>query len=132
MIYRSVRPDRVRLDAGFIFNPLEVSINHSASGKVYGTILDGLEVDAKLSGSGLIGLEGNAESADLSLSASGKIDGINMLVSDANTTITGSGKIFVYAVDLLYVTITGSGDVYYRGNPQITTRISGSGSVRPY
>lgn len=120
------------LDAGFIFTPLEVSINHSASGKVYGTVLDGLEVDAKLSGSGLIGLDGNAESAELSLSASGKIDALNMMLSDANTTVSGSGKIYVYATDFLYVTITGSGDVYYRGNPQITTRVSGSGSVRPY
>lgn len=120
------------LDAGFIFTPLEVSINHSASGKVYGTVLDGLEVDAKLSGSGLIGLGGNAESADLSLSASGKIDAIDMLVSDAVTSLSGSGKIFVYASDFLDVTITGSGDVYYRGNPQLNTRISGSGSLRPY
>lgn len=120
------------LDAGFIFTPLEVSINHSASGKVYGTVLDGLEVDAKLSGSGLIGLEGNAESADLSLSASGKVDALNMMVSDAYATVTGSGKIYVYATDFLDATITGSGDIYYRGNPQLHTHISGSGSVRPY
>lgn len=120
------------LDAGFIFTPLKVSINHSASGKVYGTVLDGVDVDAKLSGSGLIGLGGNAESADLSLSSSGKIDALNMLLSDAYALVSGSGKIYVYATESLDATITGSGDIYYRGNPQLSTHISGSGSVRPY
>ena len=112
--------------------PLEVSINHTGSGKIYAIVLDGLKVDANLTGSGIISLSGDAKTADLSLSSSGKIDALGMVVSDANAMISGSGKIFVYAKDYLNVTITGSGDVYYRGNPLITTRITGSGSVRPY
>ncbi len=120
------------IDAGYLHAPLEVSINHTGSGKIYAIVLDGLKVDANLTGSGIISLSGDAKTADLGLSSSGKIDALGMVVSDANAMISGSGKIFVYAKDYLNVTITGSGDVYYRGNPLITTRITGSGSVRPY
>lgn len=120
------------IDAGFVDQPLEININHTSSGKVYGIILDGVVVTSRLSGSGQIFLEGEAETADLNLSSSGKTDAMELLVAEAETLISGSGKIFVYATDYLDVTITGSGSVYYRGNPLITTRISGSGSVRPY
>jgi len=120
------------IDAGFVNIPLKVSVNHTSSGRIYGTILDGLDVEAKLAGSGLIILDGAAETADLSLSSSGKIDALDMMVSDAKTLISGSGKIFVYATDYLDITITGSGNLYYRGNPLITTRITGSGNIRPY
>ncbi|MCP4313746.1 MAG: DUF2807 domain-containing protein [Bacteroidetes bacterium] len=120
------------IDAGIIDRSLEVNIHHTSSGKIYGTILDGLVVDARLTGSGLILLEGGASTTDLSLSSSGKIDALEMVVEDAIAQISGSGKIFVHATDNLDVTITGSGDLYYRGNPIITTRITGSGDIRPY
>jgi hypothetical protein len=120
------------IDAGFMISPLKVSINQTSSGEIYAIVLDGWEVNATLSGSGLVSLSGDAETASLGLSASGKIDAINMPVSSAEAMISGSGKIYVYAEDYLDVIISGSGDVYYLGNPQIKTRISGSGSVRPY
>ena len=120
------------LDAGFINIPLEVNVNHTSSGRIYASVLDGLDVEAKLTGSGLIILDGVAETADLTLSSSGKIDALDMLTKEAKTLISGSGKIFVHATDYLDITITGSGNLYYRGNPLITTRITGSGNVRPY
>ncbi len=120
------------VDAGFMFSPLGVSINHTSSGKIYATVLDGLEVVAKLTGSGIINLSGDAETADLGLSSSGKIDALEMEVADAKVQSSGSGKVFVFATETLDVTITGSGDVYYRGNPLVSARVTGSGSVRPY
>ena len=57
----------------------------------------------------------------------GDLDG-----ADANTMISGSGKIFVYATDYLNIIITGSGSVYYRGSPRISSTITGFGSFRPY
>lgn len=120
------------IDAGIIDRPLEVSINHTSSGKIYGTVFDGLVVDARLTGSGLVMLDGEAETADLSLSSSGKIDAMEMIVFDATVKNSGSGKIFVYATETLVATITGSGDVYYRGNPVVSVTGSGSGDLRPY
>jgi len=120
------------IDAGYMESPLDVNINHTSSGKIFATIFDGLLVDTRLTGSGLIMLDGFVEMADYTLSSSGKIDAIELEVADATARNTGSGKIFVYAKETLDVTVTGSGDVYYRGDPQITKRITGSGDVRPY
>jgi hypothetical protein len=120
------------VDAGTVFWATGFSINHSSSGRVLSELLGGGDVDAKLTGSGRIELEGDAETADFRLDGSGKIDAIDLETSDVKATITGSGKIYVFANDFLDVLITGSGDLYYRGNPQISQRITGSGTVRPY
>jgi hypothetical protein len=120
------------IDAGTIHGAADININHTSSGRIYVTVYDGMEVDARLSGSGRIRLFGDAEMAEYSLSSSGKIDALELLVSTAEATITGSGKIYLHATDFLDVTITGSGDVIYMGRPEITTRITGSGNIRPY
>jgi len=120
------------IDAGIIDRPLEVNINHTSSGKIYGSIIEGLVVNARLTGSGQVLLDGEAEFADLNVSSSGKIDAMEMIVFDAEVKNTGSGKVFVYATETLKAIINGSGDVYYRGNPQVSVSGSGSGSLRPY
>ena len=120
------------IDAGIIYESAEFNINHTSSGKVYATLYEGSEVDARLTGSGRIQLEGDAGMADYSLSSSGKIDALELIVSTAQATITGSGKIYLHVADFLDVTITGSGDVIYMGQPQISSRITGSGDIRPY
>ena len=120
------------ISAGFIYAPLDVSINHTSSGKIYASVIDGLDVDVSLTGSGLVAIDGNAETAGFGLSSSGKIDGVELMVADAEAMSSGSGRIYVYATDYLNVTISGSGNIYYRGNPVINSRISGSGSLKPY
>lgn len=120
------------VDAGTVYNTTEVNIRHSASGRIFCSIIDGVRVEASLSGSGRIILDGDAVVADYSLSSSGKVDALDLIVTDAEATITGSGNIYVYATDHLDATITGSGYVRYRGNPVITSHITGSGSVRAY
>ena len=118
--------------AGLINESLDVSINHTSSGKIYASVLDGLDVDVTLTGSGLVHLDGTAETAGLGLSSSGKIDAVDLMVSDADAMSSGSGRIYVYATEYLDVTISGSGNVYYRGSPEINSSISGSGSLKPY
>jgi hypothetical protein len=118
--------------AGTIYETTDVSINHTSSGLVMASLPDGDLVDARLTGSGKIILDGDALQADYSLSSSGKIDALDLIVLTAEVSITGSGKVYVYATDALDVTITSSGDVLYRGNPSITSRITGSGSIRRY
>lgn len=120
------------IDAGAAIGSLEVAINQTSSGKVYLDLPGGRDVETTLTGSGAIYLSGDANSADLGLSSSGKIDAGNLMVSDAQVLSSGSGKVYVYATDDLYVSISGSGDVYYRGSPSINSNISGSGSLRPY
>lgn len=120
------------LDAGTVYNSIDASMRHSSSGRILCSLINGDQVDASLSGSGRLKLEGDAYVADYTLSSSGKLDALNLMVTDVKATVTGSGRIFVYATEFLDATVTGSGDVIYRGDPALTTHISGSGSVKPY
>ena len=120
------------INVGTVFHAYRFHINHSSSGSVSSQLIGGDVVETKLTGSGRIELEGDAVNAEYRLESSGKIDAVNLEISEANVTITGSGKVYVYANDFLDVVITGSGDVYYRGDPRITQSITGSGSVRRY
>jgi hypothetical protein len=117
---------------GTLLGATEVSIRHSSSGSISARIIDGTVIDVVLSGSGTVELEGDLETADYSLNSSGRIDALDLMASDVEATNTGSGKLYVWAIDLLDATITGSGDIIYRGNPVITTRITGTGNVRSY
>jgi hypothetical protein len=120
------------LDAGSIFSPSLISVNQTSSGKVFASVNDGIEIEARLSGSGSIELWGNVLNALFTLSASGRIDAIELMAQDVIANISGSGKIYTYATEFLDVLITASGDVIYRGKPLLSIRITGSGSVRPY
>jgi hypothetical protein len=118
--------------AGTIMANTYMSINHTSSGLVVASLPIAEVVDAKLTGSGKIVLDGDAITGDYSLSSSGKIDALDLVVLDADVSISGSGKVYVYATETMNVNITGSGDVLYRGDPSITSRITGSGKIRRY
>jgi hypothetical protein len=95
-------------------------------------LIDGVVIDVVMSGSGRVELSGDAEVAEYSLNSSGRIDALELEVSDADATNTGSGNIYVWATDLLDARITGSGDIVYLGNPVLSISITGSGNVRSY
>lgn len=117
---------------GTLFGAVDLDIRHSSSGQVSALLLDGVELDVLLSGSGRVQLSGDAEVAEYSLNSSGRIDALDLEVSDADATNTGSGNIYVWATDLLDATITGSGDIIYLGSPELSISITGSGNVRSY
>lgn len=87
---------------------------------------------AELPGSGIIELSGTAGTSDYSLSGSGLIKALDLKTNKCYATISGSGNIYTYVIDILDVTISGSGNLYYDGNPAIRERITGSGNVRRY
>jgi hypothetical protein len=120
------------IDAGDLYGSGEVSIRHSSSGRVRLTVIDGNIVDAVMSGSGRTDLFGEALQASYTLSSSGKMDALELVVEDADATNTGSGNIFLWATETLNATITGSGDIIFRGEPIVSFQITGSGNVRSY
>ncbi len=87
------------------------------------------EVDANISGSGLIYVEGDTYSTDFDISGSGKIEGFNLKSDNSYVDITGSGRCETFAFSRLDVSISGSGDAYFRGKPTVKTRITGSGRL---
>ena len=115
-----------------MYGTAQVNIRHSSSGRVSVQIPDGTLLDVVMNGSGHVELIGEAEVAEYSLNSSGKIDALDMMVSDVTATNTGSGNIYLWATDLLDATVTGSGSIIYRGNPEISIRDTGSGGVRSY
>lgn len=117
---------------GTLFGTNEVDIRHSSSGRVSAMLIDGVVIDVVMSGSGRVELSGDVVVAEYSLNSSGRIDALELEVSDADATNTGSGNIYVWATDLLDARITGSGDIVYLGNPVLSISITGSGNVRSY
>jgi len=112
--------------ASFICDNIQIAI--SGSGDI------DAQVNAKMiktfvSGSGNIILAGNADSSDFRISGSGKIKTYNLLQENCQSTISGSGDIYVQVNQTLRASISGSGCVYYIGNPSVHSSISGSGKV---
>lgn len=83
-----------------------------------------------LSGAGLIALTGPKQNdITISLNGVGVIKAYDLMVSNANVLIGGTGEVEVYVTDELEGLISGSGLVYYRGDPFINLPVTGSGSV---
>ena len=85
-----------------------------------------------MTGSGHVDLSGDAYAADYTLNSSGKIDALELVAAEVVATNTGSGRIFLWATEILNATITGSGDILYRGEPTLSFQITGSGNIRDY
>jgi len=105
----------------------EMSI--SGSGTMNGVI----ECDifsTKISGSGKIEIEGATKNANVTISGSGRFNGNNFNIKEAEVRISGSGNANMWIEDHLKANISGSGRINYRGNPTIESSISGSGRVR--
>jgi hypothetical protein len=88
------------------------------------------DIDGSVSGSGDIFLTGSADKLNLGISGSGKIKAEKLEAQSADVRITGSGNMDVWVVEKLEASVSGSGNVYYAGNPRVNTRVSGSGNVR--
>ena len=102
----------------------------SGSGSLYATnIVHNGTIDAKISGSGNMALEGISDGSDVLLSGSGTIANFNLHTDNTEVRLTGSGRVECRVNNALDVLISGSGNVYYKGNPTITQAISGSGSL---
>ena len=87
------------------------------------------DLEADLSGSGLIFLEGDTYNGIYDVSGSGKIESFDMHADNSDVVINSSGRCETTALNNLDVSISGSGSVWFRGNPRISKYISGSGKI---
>jgi hypothetical protein len=106
----------------------EFKILVSGSGQIVSSV-DADDINVNISGSGLVTLEGGADRADIKISGSGQFDGYDLRLTDCETAISGSGRIYVNVFRSLVASISGSGSVFYIGTPVLYTSISGSGRV---
>lgn len=118
----------VQTDTRFTnLNNLELKI--SGSGKM-DLDIEAEDIDASISGSGDLYLLGTASSLDFTISGSGGISASELKAKRASTRISGSGNIEVAVEDRLDARISGSGSIFYHGNPKVDSSVSGSGHVR--
>jgi hypothetical protein len=111
------------------FPDLDLTLNGSGDIRFSGTATN---LRATLNGSGLIELEGFAASLTASLAGEGAIHAENLLVEDADVSLSGSGYVFLDMdyQSTLALALTGSGRVEWWGSPaHLDYHLSGEGKV---
>jgi hypothetical protein len=103
----------------------------SGSGNINLSVVAGT-IETAISGSGNIDLKGSASSAKHGISGSGNVNALNLISTDVEVKISGSGNCFINAATSLDVNINGSGTVQYKGTPQTHISGNGSGKVKKY
>ena len=92
--------------------------------------IDATNITAKLSGSGNINLKGKSENFNCTVLGSGDINATELVSTNVDSTITGSGDCKVFCSEFLQARVNGSGDIDYSGNPKKKdTKVTGSGSI---
>lgn len=87
-------------------------------------------VEATLSGSGDINLEGRATNLDIQVSGSGDIKAYELDAEFATVQVSGSADVKVTVNQSIDARVSGSGDITYRGNPKkIKSKSSGAGDI---
>lgn len=89
------------------------------------------KTSVSVSGSGKILLNGNTTNLDTGLAGSGAIDCQGLLAKSTKANLTGSGKIYLQALQTIDTKISGSGQITVYGNPnKVTTKNVGSGKTK--
>ena len=111
-------------------NAGEMKMNIAGSGFLAADSLYCERVTLNISGSGSVNLNGVSTYSKFKISGSGKIDALQFSSLEANTHISGSGNIKLWAGSKLKATISGSGNIQYKGYPEIEDmKVSGSGCI---
>lgn len=114
------------------FNSTDENIDFKISGSGYLSLeMNADKIYTKISGSGDVRLSGSATEHELKISGSGSLNAFSLIATDQIAAISGSGSAEVF-VDggILDAKISGSGKVYYKGDPSsFSADISGSGKV---
>jgi hypothetical protein len=101
---------------------VQVRIRSSGSVEIGGGTLKAL--DAKLTSSGNLRIEGKAKDLALDVSSSGDVRGDNFQTSSATVTLSFSGDAALWVVDRLDAKLSGKGKLAYWGEPNLNERIA--------
>jgi hypothetical protein len=93
--------------------------------------VDSESFEVHINGAGSIDCQGTAGTLNVRIAGSGDMDLSELVVREADVSITGSGDIEVHATQRVSANISGSGEVRVHGDPPVMSEwISGSGDVR--
>ncbi|HVW13778.1 MAG TPA: head GIN domain-containing protein [Mucilaginibacter sp.] len=107
----------------------KMTLRVSGSGDVNGRLeVKALEVG--ISGSGDVNISGHAETSAVRVSGSGDYKAHNLITSNTDVHVSGSGDASIYASNKVDASVSGSGDIRYAGNPKSVYKSkSGSGDI---
>lgn len=109
-----------------------LSIARAGSGVITVTGINAPSFTVTLAGSGVVRASGTATRLIVSLSGSGDVELDQMVASDAQAVVSGSGRIVITATRGLSASVRGNGVIQYWGNPtQLATSVTGSGAIIP-
>lgn len=122
-----------RIDLMVVDTISSSSLNVELNGKGFAEVVFfGNALAMKMSGTGDMSAKGQATQATYNINGDGKISALQLMCTNADADINGSGKIYVNCSNHLDASIDGSGHIYYMGSPSVATEINGSGSVEQY
>jgi Putative auto-transporter adhesin, head GIN domain len=101
----------------------------NGSGKIQ-THLEAKEIKSQINGSGEMKFSGAVQKLKIEINGSGDIIAQDLLASNCDIDINGSGKVDLTVKNKLDVSIVGSGDVTYAGDPIIKSYVTGNGKIK--
>lgn len=110
------------------FQVKNLQLSIKGSGDITGKFI-AAKVESDIAGSGDINLTGSANKHSIDIMGSGNVNAIDFPCNAADVDVTGSGDVFVYAIQNLNIGVNGSGTVHYKGKPQVNSNVNGSGKV---
>jgi hypothetical protein len=107
-------------------------VSVSGSGNIHVEGLKAGDMDASVTGSGDITLNGVVDRLRARIVGSGDLRAGDLAAKNVQVSVTGSGDAAVRATEQLDARVTGSGNVRYSGNPpQVQHHVTGSGDIAP-
>jgi Putative auto-transporter adhesin, head GIN domain len=104
----------------------------SGSGDVHVKGLKAGEMEAKITGSGNVTLNGGVDRLRVRILGSGDVRAADLAAKDVQVSVTGSGNASVRASEQLDASVAGSGNVRFAGNPpRVQKHVTGSGDIDP-
>jgi hypothetical protein len=96
-------------------------------------VVDGVQAESlkvSLPGSGTLTGSGHATRLEVAVGGSGMVQFTKLVADDVRAVVSGSGSIFVTAINTLNASVSGSGAVLYTGNPSsVTKSVTGTGAI---
>jgi len=110
------------------FQVKDITLEINGSGDIKGKFI-AAKIESDIRGSGNIILTGSANKHTMEILGSGNIKAGDLPSNSSEVRVSGSGDVFVYAIQNLDVKINGSGTVHYKGKPSVNSSVNGSGKV---
>jgi len=86
---------------------------------------------ASMTGSGDLTLKGKTQNLECRMTGSGDLDAYNLASNNVDAAVSGSGNCKVNCTNNFVARVSGSGDISYKGDPKKKdTKVAGSGSIQ--